>query len=204
MAVSPEKRPYRKKERAEGEERTRRRITEATVALHETVGPVRTTVKAVAEKAGVQRATVYRHFADELALYTACQEHWLARQGPPDPEQWMAIADPEERMRAALTGLYAFYRGGESMLGNILRDAPHVPALQQVLGRREDHLGAIRQLLLRGRRERGRRRVRVVAAVGHAVDFQAWRSLAHGGLTDDEIVELMVALARAAAHGKLP
>jgi AcrR family transcriptional regulator len=204
MAVSPEKRPYRKKERAAGEERTRRRITEATVALHETVGPVRTTVKAVAEKAGVQRATVYRHFADEQALYRACQQHWLARQGPPDPEPWARIADPDERMRAALTALYAFYRAGEPMLANVLRDEPHVPALREVLRSRWAYVEGVRDLLLKGRRERGRRRVRVAAALAHAVDFDAWRSLAHGDLRDDEIVELMVALARAAGHGKLP
>src|ERR671925_69105 len=98
MSDESRKRPYRKKQRAEDEERTRRRITEATVALHETVGPLRTTVKAVAERAGVQRATVYRHFADEGALLAACQAHWVERQGPPDPTPWAAIADPDERM----------------------------------------------------------------------------------------------------------
>src|SRR3954452_24292691 len=104
--MSTETRQYRKKQRAADEERTRRRIIEATVALHETVGPVRTTVKAVAERAGVQRATAYRHFADESALYAACQVHWLERQGPLDPAPWARIADPDERMRTALPALY--------------------------------------------------------------------------------------------------
>jgi AcrR family transcriptional regulator len=205
ILVSHEKRPYRKRRRAEEEERTRRRITEATVALHETVGPVRTTVKAVAERAGVQRATVYRHFADERALFEACSQHWIARQRPPDMEPWRGIADPEERMRAALRGLYAYYRQGESMIANLIRDEPYVKSLQELLpSTMWRYVGGVRELVLRGRRERGRRRERVAAVVGHAVDFGAWRSLARGGLGDEEIVELMVELVAVAARAKLP
>jgi AcrR family transcriptional regulator len=208
MSVSSEtqRRPYRKRQRAADEERTRRRITEATVALHETVGPVRTTVKAVAERAGVQRATVYRHFADETALYAACQAHWLERHGPPDAAPWGAIADPEERTRTALPALYRFYREGEGMIANLYRDEPHVETLQRMLPPMRAQLDAIGDLLLKGRPQRGRRRTRVAAALGHAVDFEAWRSLARRGLADDEIVELMVGLVSAAAapRGKLP
>jgi AcrR family transcriptional regulator len=206
MSSESAKRPYRKRQRAADEERTRRRITEATVALHETVGPARTTVKGVAERAGVQRATVYRHFADEAALYAACQAHWLERQGPPDPSPWARIADPDERMRVALPALYRFYRDGEGMIHNLIRDEPHVETLQRLLPPMRAQLAAIGDLLLKGRPERGRRRVRVAAALGHAVDFDAWRSLARRGLADDEIVELMVALVRAAGgrRGKLP
>jgi len=206
MPVSGEKRRYHKKQRAADEEQTRRRITEATVALHETVGPARTTVKAVAERAGVQRATVYRHFPDEGALYAACQAHWLARQGRPDPAPWAAIADPEERMCAALPALYGFYRGGEPMIANLFRDEPHVETLGHMVPAMRAELAGIAELLMKGRRERGRRRVRVAAAVAHAVDFDAWRSLAGRGLDDAEIADLMVGLVRAAAapRGKLP
>ena len=202
--MSDEKRPYRKRQRAADEQRTRLRITEATVALHETVGPLRTTIKAVAERAGVQRATVYRHFRDEDALYLACQRHWLADHPHPDPEPWTRIADPEKRMRAALGELYGFYRKGEPMLANLLRDEPHVEPLQKLLPGLRGFIDTVGALLLRGRPERGRRRVRVGAVLAHAVDFDAWRSLARGGLSDDEIVELMVALAGAASRAKLP
>jgi AcrR family transcriptional regulator len=205
MSDENAKRSYRKKQRAEDEQRTRERITEATVALHETVGPLRTTVKAVAERAGVQRATVYRHFPDERALFAACQAHWSARQHPPDPAPWAAIADPEERLRTALDGMYGFYRGGEAMLANLFRDEPHVEPLREILPSARDQLDAITALLLRGRPERGRRRVRVTAAIRHALDFAAWRSLAAGGLDDAEIADLMVALVGAAGepHAKL-
>jgi AcrR family transcriptional regulator len=205
MSDEKQKRPYRKKQRAADEEATRRRITEATVALHETVGPLRTTVKAVAERAGVQRATVYRHFPDEGALFHACQAHWNARQGPPDPSPWAAIADPEERLRTALDAMYGFYRDGEGMLVNLFRDEPHVESLRQMLPAVRDHLDAVADLLVKGRPERGRPRARVAAAIGHALDFAAWRSLALRGLDDTEIADLMIALVRAAggSHGKL-
>ena len=203
--MSTEKRQYRKQQRAEDEERTRRRITEATVALHETVGPLHTTVKAVAERAGVQRATVYRHFPDEGALYAACSAHWLERHGPPDPTPWAAIADPEERLRTALHAMYRFYREGEPMIANVRRDEPYVETLAPLLRPMRGLMAAIAGLLLKGRPERGRRRTRVAAAVAHAVDFEAWRSFAGHGLDDAEIVDLMVGLVRAAGEprGKL-
>ena len=56
--MSSERRKYTKRRRAEGELETRQRITEAAVALHGTIGPARTTISAVADRAGVQRATV--------------------------------------------------------------------------------------------------------------------------------------------------
>ncbi|HVH05117.1 MAG TPA: TetR/AcrR family transcriptional regulator [Myxococcota bacterium] len=204
--MSTEKRQYRKRQRAEDEERTRRRITEATVALHETVGPLHTTVKAVAARAGVQRATVYRHFPDEGALFAACSAHWLEGHRPPDPTPWTAIADPEERLRTALSAMYRFYRDGESMVANVLRDEPYVETLAPLLHPMHELMTAIAGVLLKGRPQRGRRRMHVAAAVAHALAFDAWRSLARGGLDDEEIVELMVALVRAAGapRGKLP
>jgi hypothetical protein len=107
-------------------------------------------------------------------------------------------------MRVALTALYGFYRASEPMLANSIRDEPHVASLQELMRPMWGYLAAVRELLLRGRRERGRRRVRVTAVVAHAVDFGAWRSLARGGLRDEEIVVLMVDLAAGASRGKLP
>src|SRR5919198_6303081 len=89
-------RRYRKRLRAEQEQQTRQAITEAAVKLHGTVGPARTTVSAIAEEAGVQRATVYRHFPDEPSLFRACSGHYMAMHPPPDPSHWLEIADPAE------------------------------------------------------------------------------------------------------------
>src|SRR3954451_20731495 len=99
--MSDQKRPYRMKRRAELEELTRKRITESTVELHQELGPARTSVSAIAERAGVRRSTVYRHFPDEHALFAACSAHWRAANPPPDPAAWAAIVDAPERTRTA-------------------------------------------------------------------------------------------------------
>src|SRR5512144_1674219 len=100
------RRRYEKRVRATKEHQTRLRIIEAAIALHGTVGPARTTISAIAERAGVRRATVYRHFPDEHALLLGCSGTWRERNPLPDPATWAAIADPAERVEAALDALY--------------------------------------------------------------------------------------------------
>src|SRR5436305_11859105 len=101
-----EKRPYRKKRRAEQEQATRQRITESAVELHGRLGPSRTSISAVAEHAGVRRSTLYRHFADEATLFAACTAHWMASNPVPDLGHWAAISDPDKRLLVALQELY--------------------------------------------------------------------------------------------------
>lgn len=193
------RRPYRKRRRAELEEQTRRQITEATVRLHGTIGPARTTIKAIAEEAGVQRATVYRHFPDMESVFMACSAHWASLNPPPEPEGWSAIEDPDERLRHALTELYAWFEWGEPMLVNVRRDVTLMPAAtraREVFDRRFDSLHAA---LMQGRRASGRSRARVAALIGHALQFETWRSLVREGkLRPEEAVEAMVALISAA------
>jgi len=104
------KRKYQLKKRADEMAETRRRITVAAVELHGTVGPARTTLSAVAERAGVQRHTLYRHFPDEAALFGACSAHFLAANPLPDLESWRAIGDPRRAKlrRAIIAALDAF------------------------------------------------------------------------------------------------
>ncbi len=195
------KRPYRKRRRAELEDETRLRITEAAVDLHGSLGPAKTTISAVAERAGVQRATVYRHFPDEEALFGACSAHWLAQHPLPDLADWAAVGDPGERLRVALSALYAWYEGGEEMLERTTRDATLVPAMRGAVGLRRAWLAEAAKTIVRGRPERGARRRRVEAAVGHAVSFATWRSLVREqGLSASDAVELMHGLAALAAE----
>jgi AcrR family transcriptional regulator len=195
------RRTYRKARRAEQEDQTRRRITEAAVRLHGTVGPARTTIKGIAAEAGVQRGTVYRHFPDLDSLFMACSAHWASLNPPPDPAMWSAIGDPNARLRHALTELYEWYAWAEPMLSNIFRDAASVPAIAAASESLQSRFEALHATLMRGRRRRGRAGVRVAGAIGHALDFGTWRSLTRGqGLRADEAVELMVALVDAAGE----
>jgi len=198
--MSDEKRPYRMKRRAELEEQTRTRITESAVALHEQLGPARTSISAIADHAGVRRSTVYRHFPDEETLFAACSSHWRAANPPPDPRPWAAIEDPAERLETALGELYAFYGRTEGMYTSLLRDEPLVPVVRERLGDFYGYLRAIQDILMAGRGLRGRAKRRTQAAVGHALAFPTWRSLTREQeLTDADAVALMRALVGSAA-----
>ncbi|HWX75201.1 MAG TPA: helix-turn-helix domain-containing protein [Solirubrobacteraceae bacterium] len=199
--TSSPRRTYRKRRRAEQEARTRLRITEAAVKLHGTIGPAMTTISGIATEAGVQRATVYRHFPDLESLFMSCSAHWASLNPPPSPEAWSQIVDPDERLRRALSELYEWYVWAEPMLTNVARDAPRVPASARASENFARHFEALHESLMRGRRTSGRARARVGAAIAHALAFATWQSLAREqGLANDETVELMLALAAASAR----
>jgi AcrR family transcriptional regulator len=198
--MTDQKRPYNKKRRAELEQATRRRITESAVELHGSLGPARTSMSAVAEHAGVRRSTLYRHFPDEMALFQACSAHWRAANPYPDLETWAAIENAGERFSLALRELYAYYRSAQGMLANLHRDEALSAPVANLFGRFHDYLDAAHSTLMKGRRVRGRApERRVGAAIGHALAFTTWRSLAlDQELDDDEAVELMRRLVAAA------
>jgi AcrR family transcriptional regulator len=197
--MSTETRRYEKRLRAQKEAETRQRITEAAVELHGTVGPARTSLSAVAKRAGVQRATLYRHFPTEEVLFEACSTHYVTLNPPPDPTPWTEIRDPDERLRIALDSLYSWYERVEPMLTNVTRDLPLVPALWQATERRLAFLNAAREILLRGRRGRGAAWRRARAAIGHAIAFESWRSLVREqGLSRRAGVEVMLGMVAAA------
>jgi AcrR family transcriptional regulator len=196
------KRTYELRKRADQVEETRRRITEATVELHRTVGPAATQISEIARRAGVQRVTVYNHFPDNTALFAACSAHWRALHPAPDPVAWLSISEPGERLRVGLCELYAWYRETEPMMANILRDADIVPAMrpfvEQGVG---GYLDAVRRILggsIRARL-RGRRRARTDAVLRAATDFHVWRSFAP--LEDREAADLAAVLVEVAATG---
>jgi len=179
--------------RAEQVDQTRQRIVEATVELHGSVGPASTTIAAIADRAGVTRLTVYRHFPDEDALFGACSAHWIARQQLPDAGTWSGIGDPVARLRAGLADLYRFFRAGADMLTHIYRDFAALPEEhQQGLRNRDTLFGDVLAAPF-GRAGDEDRRLRAV--VGHAISFWTWRSLClDHGLTDAEAADAMTGM----------
>ena len=189
--------------RAEQVDETRERITEATVRLHTTVGPARTSIAAVAEEAGVTRLTVYRHFADLDALFVACRAHWVARNPRPDPNAWLVIPDLEGRARRAFGELYAWYRDHAGELYPIYRDAESMPLSARqatAAGNRQlsdaliaGHLGSVSE----------RDQPLLSAVAGHLVDFWTWRSLVvQEGLDEGAAVTTAVRLLCAMTGGR--
>jgi AcrR family transcriptional regulator len=199
--MSEQKRKYEKKRRAEAEAQTRLRITESAVELHGSLGPAQTSMSAVAEHAGVRRSTLYRHFPDERALFGACSAHWAEANPPPDIGRWAAIDDPGERLESALAELYAFYGRTEEMLDKLLRDAPTVPVVDELMGGFRGFLDEACKVLMRGRGLRGNAAKRTRAAIGHAIAFRTWQDLTRAqGLDDDQAAKLMTSLVAASSE----
>jgi AcrR family transcriptional regulator len=190
------RRAYRKAKRADDEWRTRERIVDAAESLHGTIGPARTTVSAVAARAGVTRATVYRHFADDESLFLACSRKWLSRQQLPDPAAWLLVADPIERLRVGLRDIYGFYRRGQQMMANVHHDVDAVPPTVVEARLAREQLWS--STLLASLPARRRRTVR--SAVAHAIEFPTWQSLcAVHALLDSAAAELMVGMVERAS-----
>ena len=187
--IAKMRRPYQLRARADAMDRTRARITRAAIELHGSVGPAATTMSAVAERAGVTRATLYRHFPNEEILFGACSAEWRSANPSPDPSQWASIPDPHHRLATALPALYGWYRSSEAMRANLLRDLAVLPvAIRTGI---EAYPRTVAEVLDTGwpRPSRLRR-----AAIGHGVAFETWQSLAHQGLTDSETAQLIIGL----------
>jgi AcrR family transcriptional regulator len=210
------KRTYTLRARARRQEEVHRRITLATVHLHGTVGPARTTVSDIAKLAGVRRATVYNHFPTDLELIDACSSHWFAENPPPDPAPWAEILDPGCRVETALAAMYEYYDRGQEMMENVLRDAPLVAALEKILqqkwlpmmegivgilaeGWRSNEVGThatgadgMEHAKIQPIRQGGE--VELRASLRVALDFFTWQTLATtSGLSNDEAARLAAA-----------
>jgi AcrR family transcriptional regulator len=197
--TSTPRRRYEKRARATKEHETRQRIVEAALALHGTVGPARTTISAIAEHAGVRRATVYRHFPDERALFMGCSGAWRERNPLPDPATWAPIADPAARVEAALDALYGWYEQAEPMLSAVLRDIDAVPIIAELQAGRRAYLANVEDGLMAGWGVRGKRATRLRATIGLALDFFTWRTLDERGLGRGDAMAVMSSAVRAAA-----
>lgn len=200
MSSPAAKRKYELKDRARKQEETRARIVAALIELHETVGAARTTVTDVARIAGVNRMTVYKHFATEAEMVEACTSHWIELHPPPDAQAWAAIRDPDERLAAALGELYAFYRTTQAMWSTAYRDAGLVESLGAIMNRTwYAFLASGVEILAAGRGARGRRRERLLAALRLALDFPTWRTLTASGLDDPDAAEVAIGFVMSAA-----
>lgn len=190
-----EKRKYTLKKRAESQAETRARIVEATMALHEELGPRNTTISAVAERAGVQRLTVYRHFPDETSLFQACTTHWLALNPPPPvPED---TDEGAAALETALLALYDYYRRTARMWTVSHRDVDLVPALQGPMQAFLDYLGAYAEALLASPSGTGTS-AEALAAARLSVQFTTWRTLEMASIPDRAMARLMANCIRTA------
>jgi AcrR family transcriptional regulator len=190
-------RSYQQTKRAEQQDETRTRIIEATIALHGEIGGPATTVSAIAARAGVERATVYRHFPDERAILQACTGHYIARNPPPAPDAWLKIAGAEERLTVALTEIYAYHRRTETISARAVIDVPQMPVLAELLRPMFAYWEGMRDLLAAPWLADGVAKPLLVGAIGHAIVFTTWQCLVRSQkLSDAEAVLVMTKMVR--------
>lgn len=185
------RRQYTQKRRAAKQAETRARIVQAIMELHEEVGPRATTVSGIAERAGVERLTVYRHFPNEASLFQACSARFLELNPPPDPAAWQNLVAPGAYTRALLTSLYGYYRRTERMFTQVYRDADDIPALKATVDAFEAYLDGLRDHLLSRWAAAGSGDAALRAATGHALAFSTWSSLNAQKLDDPQMAELI-------------
>jgi AcrR family transcriptional regulator len=187
-----DKRNYKLNKRADSLSNTRQKIVEATMQLHEELGPRNTTISAIAERAGVQRLTVYRHFEDEVALFQACTSHWLYLNPPPNPSDWMSETIPEKRFSLALLAIYEYYSATQRMWLVSYRDVGEVTALQIPMTEFESYLNAIKLELIKAFNCTFIQEKKLMLLTGLALHFTTWSNLDIQKVSDPDKVTFIV------------
>lgn len=187
------KRKYTKTRRAEQQDETRERIVEAAVKLHEEFGPANTPIKAIAEEAGVQRLTVYRHFPDDASLFKACTSHYLGLHPPPNMADWAQIVDASERSFTALLAFYRYYRQTEKMFTGAYRDLDKIEALQGPMGQFDAYIDMVSDDLVATWNKTHAAKKQLQVTLRHALRFSTWQSLKNAKLKDEKVAELVKA-----------
>lgn len=186
-------RKYQQTKRAAAHEETRQRIVDAAIKLHQSKGPAATSMRDVAQEAGVGTVTVYRHFADDMELLGACSGTYFERHPLPDLEEWATVEGSEERFRHGLAAAYAFHRETEPMISSVIDDLRGSPIMAPYDG----YWQAAGEILLTAFPEPERQDPLLKATIALALNFETWRLLSiQQGLSDEQIINLMTRLLR--------
>jgi len=172
-------------------EATRRRILDATVALHAEKGALSTTWQDIARRADVAVGTVYYHFPSLEELLPACTGHGMQHHPPPTPAIFEDGESAAQRITALTRALFAFYQKAAPWL-RWSSDTPGVPAVAARLAKQRE---AGREALLRAALGSGLNEtlLRITMAL---TSFSAWQSWISAGMTSeaatDVVIEILV------------
>ena len=187
---SPSGRKLNLRARALRQSQTRQRITQAALELHQQRGPLHTTITEIAQRAGVERLTVYRHFPDETSLHQACQQHFFASHPLPNLALWREVPTFSNRIQLGLSELYEYWDQTHQMFSSVLRD--HAVDPERSGAGVVKFMSLACEALLDGEDVSGHPRQLQRALVGHAVHFYTWRSLVQEeGLSKKDAVKVM-------------
>ncbi|MDP9456228.1 MAG: TetR/AcrR family transcriptional regulator [Actinomycetota bacterium] len=183
-------RKYSMDKRRAAVEETRRRIVEATLALHSQKGIFDTSWKDIAERADVSVATVYKHFPSLDELVPACGALIMAITAPPSPEDAPRIFGDaralEERLRRLISEIFDFYERGEPYM-EVGAKERQLPAVQEwEAGMRDTREGLAREALRPVEPEES-----TVRSVGALLDFPVFKSFRRHDVPREEAEEIV-------------
>jgi len=176
-------------------EDTRRRIVEATLHLHTSKGPARTSMQDIARLADVSQVTAYRHFPTLSDLFGACKSRFLEKYPPPGPEILEGSQSLEERVRTTILKLYRYYDVIGQALWAIQRDAEVLPEFKAVFHESMASLISLAEAALAPLVRNTNSYRRALAVLSVAIDVGTWRNLVRlQGFTSEQAAELMAEL----------
>jgi AcrR family transcriptional regulator len=195
-------RAYDRRLRLAAAEEAKRRIVEATAALHAERGARGTSHALIARKAGVSIPTVYKYFPTANDLIPACTG-LVAGRAPVrlDESLFQGLEGVPARVRALARGLFRLHEYFSPWIRWTPGDAPAFPALREYLKEVEERrTSMIRRALAPNPPETLVRFARIL------LDFPSWRTLTEGGRSSDQAAEAaadaILAIERSYRSGK--
>jgi AcrR family transcriptional regulator len=177
--MSPRK--YDMTRRASAVAQTRRRIIDATLALHGEQGIAATSWDDIATRAGVGVGTVYRHFPSLDELVPACGEITMQVLALPEPSVFDGTDTPDERIERLVRAAFAIYEHGAPQL-RAIRNEPDVhPNVAEAGEEVEASLTALVDAAVETPADR--------AVVRAMIDLGTWQALRDQGLGPAEAID---------------
>jgi AcrR family transcriptional regulator len=177
------RRTYQLRQRAESAEETRRRLVEATFALHGEQGIAATTMKQIAERAGVSVGTVYHHFPTLEDTVNACGQMVMATYPPPSEAIFAGVATMKDRLVRLARAL--FEHGDSVLLDSVRPDVDKASIVARFVDEEERHRIELTRAAL-APFAIDRDLIRVAAAL---LDIGVYRALQRVGLSLDQAAE---------------
>ena len=187
-------RRYDQRKRAERAETTRRRIIEAISALHAEKGIAATSMKHIAERAGVSVGTVYHHFPTYDDAIAACGAHMVDNYPPPDESSFSQHEGARERVAALCSAMYAYYELNPAIEA-VRADQYVSPVLRAFLEREQKDRARLASAALCAMTDQS-------ALLTALLDIGVWRALTRAGFSTEAAAQSVTAIV-SEGHGIL-
>ena len=183
-------RKYTMDRRKAAVEETRRRILEATLALHSEKGIFGTSWQDIARRADVSVGTVYKHFPSLDELVPACGELMYAITRPPSledaPEIFAGAHTLEERLGRLVSELFDFYERGAPYIETDFQERQLPVVREWEAYMRATIAGLVREALLPAGPDES-----TVGAVSALLDFPTFKSFMDRDIPKEQAAKTM-------------